>query len=183
MDPHSLLPDVVQAVREALAPMLAAARHGAGSLEDFLNELDALLLHSTVEGGRRALEQVVTEEQEHRPGRLSEATEPVPVPECSRVGVHTRQQGADRLFCAATQDHRDQYDPTFDTRWGYASMTARSCDLLRRALLGDGSVACRTQRAASAQAPGASSSNVKKPRECEPRIFDHHAPLTTTVSH
>lgn len=67
MQPCTLLHDIVQAVREALAPKLASARHSAGSLEVFLNELDASLLHSTVEGARQALEQVVTEQQEQRP--------------------------------------------------------------------------------------------------------------------
>ncbi len=68
MDTRNLLPDIVQAVRQALAPKLATARHSAGSLEDFLNDLDALVLRSTVEGARQALEQVVTEEQEVSPG-------------------------------------------------------------------------------------------------------------------
>jgi len=68
MNTCTFLPDIVQAVRDALAPKFAAARDCAGSLEGFLNDLDALLLLSTVEGARQALEQVITEAQTERPG-------------------------------------------------------------------------------------------------------------------
>lgn len=67
MDTRTLLPDVVQAVRQALAPKLESARRSAASLEDFLNDLDASVLHSTVEGARQALAQVVTEEHKLSP--------------------------------------------------------------------------------------------------------------------
>ena len=47
--------------------MLAAQRSQAQSLEAFLNDNDASLLHSAVEGVRQALVRVVTEEHEPRP--------------------------------------------------------------------------------------------------------------------
>lgn len=71
MSTSTLLPDVVQAVRDALAPKLEAARNTAGSVEDFFNELDAVLLHSTVEGARQALERVVTEEWKASPSEAA----------------------------------------------------------------------------------------------------------------
>jgi len=68
MSTSTLLSDVVQAVRDALAPKLAAALNRAGSVEGFFNDLDAVLLLSTVEGARQAFEQVVTEERKASPG-------------------------------------------------------------------------------------------------------------------
>lgn len=84
MDKRTLLLDVVQAVRQALVPKLVSARRSAGSVEDFLNDLDASLLHSTVEGARQAVEQVVTEVRQTSP---SESAKLLPYRVHTALGV------------------------------------------------------------------------------------------------
>jgi hypothetical protein len=60
MKTTTLVPQVVQVVREGLIPVLAKMCGGAG-VEPFLNDTDRSLAHSALEGTRQALEAVLTE--------------------------------------------------------------------------------------------------------------------------